>query len=191
MKGKFDISAYNEKRDFTKTPEPAGKTDKSSGALRFSFQKHAASSLHYDFRLELDGVLKSWAVPKGPSTDPRDKRLAIRTEDHPLSYIDFEGTIPEGSYGAGTVLVWDIGTYTNVTMKNNMLRDLDEAIERGHFKINLCGKKLKGGYAMTRMDEKEEQWLLVKMNDEHATTRVRPVEEWPESVISGREIEEI
>lgn len=191
MKDKYDISTYNRKRDFTQTPEPEGLEDGSSDTLRFSFQKHAASSLHYDFRLEVDGVLKSWAVPKGPSTDPRDKRLAVRTEDHPLNYIDFEGTIPEGSYGAGSVIVWDIGTYTNITVKDGQPRDINEAIKKGHFLIELNGEKLKGGYSMIRMSEEKEQWLLVKMADDAADARINLINSRPESVISGKILEEI
>lgn len=191
MKDKYDISTYNRKRDFSQTPEPEGVEGSSSDILQFSFQKHAASSLHYDFRLEVDGVLKSWAVPKGPSTDPRDKRLAIRTEDHPLNYINFEGTIPEGSYGAGSVIVWDIGTYKNITVDNGQLIELNEAIKNGHFLIELNGEKLKGGYSMIRMAEEKEQWLLVKMNDEAADTRIDLVNSRPESVISGKILEEI
>ncbi|ELR73286.1 ATP-dependent DNA ligase clustered with Ku protein, LigD [Fulvivirga imtechensis AK7] len=191
MNRKYDLSAYNEKRDFTKTSEPPGTTGRSSERLRFSFQKHAASTLHYDFRLEVDGVLKSWAVPKGPSTNPQDKRLAIRTEDHPLNYIDFEGVIPEGSYGAGKVLVWDIGTYDNITIKSGQLEDLNAAIKKGHFLIELHGKKLNGSYAMTRMNDEEEQWLLVKMADENAQSQGRILEEQPQSAISGKLIEEM
>lgn len=191
MSKEYDLTAYNEKRDFTKTSEPRGTAGNSSGRLRFSFQKHAASTLHYDFRLEVGGVLKSWAVPKGPSTDPRDKRLAIRTEDHPLSYIDFEGVIPEGSYGAGKVLVWDIGTYNNITFKKGRLIDLKNAIKDGHFLIELHGKKLNGGYAMTRMNDEKEQWLLVKMADDDVEIRRKLLEEQPQSAISGKLIEEM
>lgn len=182
------LDKYNEKRDFSKTKEPGGKEKKNS-RNRFSIQKHDASNLHYDFRLEYDGVLKSWAIPKGPSTDPSEKRLAMQTEDHPVDYIDFEGTIPEGEYGAGKVIVWDEGTYENITEKDGELRDIGESLNKGHLLIKLKGKKLKGGYAFNRMDD--DKWLFVKMKDEEADARRNPVSTEPESVKSGKKIEEI
>jgi DNA ligase D-like protein (predicted 3'-phosphoesterase) len=153
----------------------------------FVIQKHDATSLHYDFRLEVDGVLKSWAVPKGPSTDPRDKRLAMRVEDHPLSYGDFEGVIGEG-YGAGTVIVWDTGPYRNLTDK-----PMAEAIEDGHVTFWLEGKKLQGGFSLRRIarERGRERWLLVKKDDEEADRRRNPVSTQPESVLSGKTIEEM
>ena len=154
---------------------------------RFVIQKHDASSLHYDFRLEAGGVLKSWAVPKGPSTDPREKRLAMPTEDHPLGYADFEGVIPEGEYGAGTVIVWDCGSYRSLGEE-----PIEEALERGHAAVWLEGEKLRGGYALTRIGKgKRERWLLVKMNDEAADRRRNPVSSQPESVLSGKTVDEI
>lgn len=191
MSNKYDIATYNQKRDFSKTAEPRGSHGKSTELLRFSFQMHDASQLHFDFRLEADGVLKSWAVPKGPSTDKRQKRLAVRTEDHPLNYINFEGVIPEGSYGGGTVLVWDIGTYENITEKEGKIRDINESIEKGHFLIMLNGKKLNGTYAMTRIDDEKGHWLLVKMDDEHADARRNPVKTELTSAISGKTLDEI
>ena len=191
MSKKFDISVYNKKRDFSKTNEPEGNMGGSSQKQRFSFQMHDASQLHFDFRLEVGGVLKSWAVPKGPSTDKRQKRLAIRTEDHPLDYIDFEGVIPDKAYGAGTVLVWDIGTYENITEKDGVIRDMEESIANGHFLIRLHGKKLHGNYAMTRINDKEEQWLLVKMDDEYADARRNPVSTEQTSAITGRKLAEV
>lgn len=182
------LKKYREKRDFDQTDEPEGKREKKS-ENRFSVQKHSASNLHYDFRLEHDGVLKSWAIPKGPSTDPRDKRLAVQTEDHPVDYIDFEGTIPEGEYGAGKVLLWDQGTYENITEKDGELRDIGESLKEGHLLIKLKGKKLSGGYAFNRMDEKK--WLLVKTDDEEADARRNPVSTEPESVKSGKTIKDI
>jgi DNA ligase D-like protein (predicted 3'-phosphoesterase) len=161
------LKTYREKRNFKKTPEPTGEQVK-SGTKRplFVVQKHQASTLHYDFRLEVGGVLKSWAVPKGPSVDPRTKRLAIQTEDHPLEYAGFEGTIPEGEYGAGTVEVWDIGTFRNMKSKNGEEVPPEKAIEDGHITFWLEGEKLNGGYALTRTGQgKEVRWLLVKMND--------------------------
>lgn len=156
----------------------------------FVIQKHKASTLHYDFRLEADGVLKSWAVPKGPSTDPREKRLAIMTEDHSMEYGDFEGKIPEGEYGAGTVIVWDRGTYKN--LKKNNKPTISEGIKEGHIIFYLDGIKLKGGYSLTRFRGGDSNhWLLVKMDDAEADARRNPVSTQPESVISGKKIEEI
>jgi DNA ligase D-like protein (predicted 3'-phosphoesterase) len=155
--------------------------------LRFVVHQHDATTLHYDFRLEAAEVLKSWAVPKGPSTDPRDKRLAMPTEDHPLDYIDFEGVIPEGRYGAGPVIVWDTGTYRNLTDT-----EVERAVEDGHVTVWLDGRKLRGGYALTRIGKGTRgRWLLVKMDDEHADARRRPVKTQPESVLSGRTIQQV
>lgn len=185
------LEEYRGKRDFRKTKEPRG-GKKGKAGRRFVIQKHAATALHYDFRLEADGVLKSWAVPKGPSTDPRDKRLAMPTEDHPLGYRDFEGVIPEGEYGAGPVIVWDRGTYRNLTEDDGEEVPVARAIERGHLKIRLDGVKLRGGYALTRIGKgKDERWLLVKMDDEEADARRNPVSTQPESVLTGRTIEEV
>ncbi|MDD4252330.1 MAG: DNA polymerase ligase N-terminal domain-containing protein, partial [Methanoculleus horonobensis] len=148
--------------------------------------------LHYDFRLEADGVLKSWAVPKGPSMSPKEKRLAVPTEDHPLDYAGFEGVIPEGSYGAGTVLVWDRGTYQNLTEKGGKRIEVAEAIRRGHVSFRLEGEKLRGGYALTRFRTgKGEAWLLVKMDDAEADPGRNPVVTEPRSVVSGRSLNEI
>jgi DNA ligase D-like protein (predicted 3'-phosphoesterase) len=150
-------------------------------------QRHEASTVHYDFRLEVDGVLKSWAVPKGPSTDPSQKRLATPTEDHPLDYVEFEGAIPEGSYGAGTVVVWDTGAYRNLTSHRGEIVDMADALESGHVSVWLEGEKLRGAFALTRSQMRgREQWLLVKVNDEEADRRRNPVSTRPESVLSGR-----
>jgi DNA ligase D-like protein (predicted 3'-phosphoesterase) len=157
----------------------------------FVVQKHDASRLHYDFRLEVDGVLKSWAIPKGPSMNTRDKRLAVPTEDHPLEYRNFEGIIPEGQYGAGRVIVWDTGTFRNVTKRDGQPVPLDQAIENGQLAIWLEGKKLKGGFALTRIrDGKKPVWLLVKKRDEYANAG-DPATEQPASVLTGRTIEEL
>lgn len=180
---------YNDKRDFSRTPEPRGGERKRSKDPVFVIQKHAASTLHYDFRLEIDGMLTSWAVPKGPSTDPRDKRLATPTEDHPLAYADFEGVIPEG-YGAGTVIVWDAGTYENITRQDDKPVPAAKALERGHLLVRLHGKKLRGGYALQRMG-RDGDWLLIKMDDADADARRKPTSTQPESVLSGRTIEEV
>ncbi len=192
MSGSDTLDDYREKRDFSRTPEPPA--EKSTGIVRpvFVIQKHDATTLHYDFRLEADGVLKSWAVPKGPSVDPKEKRLALPTEDHPLDYADFEGVIPAGSYGAGTVLVWDRGTYRNLTEKEGQEVGVAEAVRRGHVSVWLEGKKVRGGYALTRFRTgKGEAWLLVKMDDAEADPGKNPVATEPRSVVSGRTLEDI
>ena len=160
------LKTYREKRDFSLTSEPSGKGVSTSDRI-FVVQEHSSRHLHYDLRLEVDGVLKSWAVPKGPSPDPRDKRLAIETEDHPLEYALFQGTIPEGQYGAGTVIVWDTGPYLNMTQKDGQEISMGEALHSGHAAFWLEGKKLKGGYALTRT---KRGWILVKMKDAMAIT---------------------
>ncbi len=184
---------YRSKRNFDKTDEPSGSSRaRSSGRPQFVIQKHDASTLHYDFRIEADGVLKSWAVPKGPSTDPSEKRMAIPTEDHPLEYADFEGVIPEGEYGAGTVLVWDRGPYRNITEKDGKTRPVEKALAAGHLLIELDGEKISGGYALHRTGSGDDaRWLLIKMDDEHADARRNPVSTEPKSVKSGRTIEQI
>lgn len=163
----LDIQTYNKKRDFSKTKEPRGATAKRKGNS-FVVQKHDATRLHYDFRLEMDGVLKSWAVTKGPSLDPADKRLAVRTEDHPISYGSFEGTIPAGEYGGGTVMLWDIGSWTP-------LEDPHKGLKKGHLHFELHGERLKGKWNLIRMrggdNEKRENWLLIKDDDEVAVER--------------------
>ena len=159
---------------------------------RFVIQKHAATSLHYDFRLEAAGTLRSWAVPKGPSTDPRDKRLAMPVEDHSLEYRDFEGLIPMGSYGAGAVIVWDTGDYRNLTERDGEEVPIEDALENGHAVVWLEGQKLRGGYSLNRIAKGEdERWLLVKRRDEEADARRNPVSTQPESVLSGRTIEDV
>ena len=186
------LKDYQEKRDFRRTPEPAGGRGPDSQEPIFVIQKHAARNLHYDFRLEVDGVLKSWAIPKGPSTDPRDKRLAVPTEDHPLEYAGFEGVIPEGEYGGGTVLVWDTGSYRNLTEKKGAAIPMGQGLAHGHVKVWLEGRKLKGGYALTRFKTgKDESWLLTKTDDEAADPGRNPVADEPGSVLSGRTLEEI
>jgi DNA ligase D-like protein (predicted 3'-phosphoesterase) len=189
---KGSLKDYQEKRNFRRTPEPAGKESGTSRRPIFVIQKHAARHLHYDFRLEVDGVLKSWAVPKGPSTDPQDKRLAVPTEDHPLEYAGFEGVIPPGEYGAGTVLVWDTGPYRNLTEKKGVAVSMGEAVAHGHVKVWLEGKKLRGGYALNRFKTgRDESWLLIKVDDETADPRRNPVADEPRSALSGRTLEEI
>jgi DNA ligase D-like protein (predicted 3'-phosphoesterase) len=157
----------------------------------FVIQKHAATTLHYDFRLEVDGVLKSWAVPKGPSTDPRQKRLAMAVEDHDLDYADFEGVIGS-DYGAGAVIVWDTGPYRNRTQRDGREIPIGRALADGHAVVELDGRKLRGRYALTRTDtEPRERWLLVKVRDEAADARRNPVATQPESVLTGRTIEQV
>jgi DNA ligase D-like protein (predicted 3'-phosphoesterase) len=160
----------------------------------FVVQKHAARSEHYDFRLEVGGVLKSWAVPKGPSTNPRHKRLAIRVEDHPLDYAKFEGVIPEGQYGAGAVIVWDTGTYRNLTKRDGREVPIEQALRDGHAVVELHGRKLRGAYALTRTDKDargRERWLLVKKKDDQADAGRDPVVSEPESVLSGRTVQQV
>lgn len=182
------LEEYKKRRDFTKTPEPKPLVHENLGENIFVIQQHHASHMHYDLRLEVGGVLKSWAVPKGPSLDPRVKRLAAATEDHPMEYATFEGIIPEG-YGAGTVIVWDTGTFENLTEKNNKQLSLSEAFDHGHIKIDLHGKKLQGIYTLTRFQERN--WLLAKYNDEHADARRNPVSTQPESVLSDKTIKKL
>lgn len=185
------LESYREKRNFGATPEPRGAPRSAAHQNpRFVVQLHDARTLHYDFRLEVGGVLKSWAVPKGPSTDPREKRLATPTEDHPLDYEDFEGVIPEGEYGAGTVLIWDAGTYRNLTEHDGKEVPVEEGLEHGHIKVWLEGQKLTGGYALSRLRDRDG-WLLVKVKDEAADARRNPVRTQPESVRTGRSLDDI
>ena len=166
------LTTYNKKRNFKVTAEPKGKVEKKH-LSRFVVQRHDASRLHYDFRLELGGVLKSWAVPKGPSMNPEDKRLAVMVEDHPVSYIHFEGRIPEGNYGAGTVEVWDKGAFFPVDKDlekisgQQALKDLD----KGELKIFLKGDKLEGGFVLVRLKKDDKNWLLIKHKDEYAINK--------------------
>ncbi|MBN2565230.1 MAG: DNA ligase [Candidatus Eisenbacteria bacterium] len=192
MPAKKPLEEYESKRDFHKTPEPKAAAPKRGGRPIFVVQKHDARNLHYDFRLEVDGVLKSWAVPKGPSTDPRVKRLAIPTEDHPLEYAYFEGVIPDGEYGGGTVLVWDTGPYRNLKKDDGKEVSMTESVDGGHLAVWLEGKKLTGGYALTRTGKGDDKrWLLVKMKDDEADARRNPVSTKPRSVLSGRTLDDI
>jgi DNA ligase D-like protein (predicted 3'-phosphoesterase) len=186
------LTEYKSKRDFRRTPEPSGEGRSAREHPLFVIQKHDASHLHYDFRIEVDGVLKSWAIPKGPSTDPSQKRLAVPTEDHPLEYADFEGIIPQGEYGGGTVIVWDTGGYRNLKRKEGREVPMEQTVDDGHVEIWLEGKKLKGGYALVRTGSGDDtRWLLVKMRDREADARRNPVSTEPESVLSGRTIEQV
>lgn len=196
----MSIKRYNEKRNFSATPEPAGKTApaKRTGALRFVVQKHQASHLHYDFRLELNGVLLSWAVPKGPSLNPDDKRLAMHVEDHPLDYRAFEGIIPEGNYGAGTVMVWDEGTYEAEPGlgKAKNVAQLTADYEKGHLRFVMRGSKLNGRFSLVKMRDSNKYgndgnaWLLVKADDEYAD-RETPVADRDRSAATNRSLEQI
>jgi len=167
----MSLKEYKKKRDFSKTKEPKGKK-KSTKKNIFVVHKHNASNLHYDFRLEIDGTLKSWAIPKGPSLNPKDKRLAIETEDHPIDYADFEGIIPEGEYGAGAVIVWDKGTFENKSEDKKKKKEISskKAYKDGHLIFKLKGKKLKGEFALIKT-KRNNQWLLIKKNDFFADKR--------------------
>lgn len=184
------LSEYFKKRDFKKTAEPRGKVKKSEDELHFVVQKHDASHLHYDFRLEIEGVLVSWAVPKGPSRDTSIRRLAMQTEDHPMDYIGFEGTIPKGQYGGGTVMVWDTGTflaegYDNAKDSNKVLK---KQLKEGSIKVVLKGKKLKGSWHLVRLHGKEKEWLLIKGKDEYADPKATFDEN---SVLTKRTMDQI
>jgi bifunctional non-homologous end joining protein LigD len=187
--GARGLERYNAMRDFAQTDEPSGKVARSETGRSFVVQKHAARRLHYDFRLELDGVLLSWAVPKGPSLDPKDKRLAVQTEDHPVDYRDFEGTIPEGQYGGGAVIVWDRGTWEPIG-------DPRAGMKRGRLDFVLEGTKLHGRFVLVRTKgkdgEKKPRWLLIKRSDEHVEEKAASiVETKPGSVLTGRTVEEV
>lgn len=180
------LKAYRSRRDFDRTPEPAARQHAGHSRPIFVVQKHHARQLHYDFRLEVDGVLKSWAVPKGPSLNPADRRLAVAVEDHPLEYAKFEGVIPAGQYGAGEVIVWDRGTYRLDRSKG--ATDPLRALRSGSLSIVLRGKKLKGGFSLVRMKQKR-QWLLIKHDDEYASRR--DVTREAASVRSGRTLRDL
>src|SRR5580692_7964237 len=195
------LEEYKRKRKFDQTPEPPAKVESKAGH-RFVVQKHDATRLHYDFRLEMEGVLKSWAVPKGPSLDPADKRLAMHVEDHPVSYFDFEGTIPEDNYGAGTVMVWDVGTWqplSPVPVDGKYVpgtgAEATAMLAKGDLKFRLDGKKLKGDFALVKMKghrpgSKGNEWLLIKKHDDHEVEGY-DIDEYDESVLSKRGLAEI
>lgn len=187
---KKTIKEYEQKRNFTKTPEPAAKkkiATKSTAPI-FVMQEHHASHVHWDLRLEIDGVMPSWALPKGPSTDPKIKRLAVRTEDHPISYANFEGIIPEGEYGAGTVMVWDIGTYENIHTKDGILIPMEQSLKEGRIEVVLHGQKLRGAYIMIRLKD-GDNWLFFKKTDEYASVQNILAEN--KSALTQRTIEQI
>jgi bifunctional non-homologous end joining protein LigD len=184
------LSKYQQMRDFGQTPEPKGKKQPAkSRKLIFVVQKHQASHLHYDFRLEMEGVLKSWAVPKGPAYDPSVKRLAMMTEDHPYEYAKFEGVIPPGNYGAGNVIIWDQGTWTFIEPGDDPVK----AVAQGKLTFRLDGKKLRGEWALVRIrgrSPKGNEWLLIKHRDKYAST-FDVTKKMPQSVVSGRILEEV
>jgi DNA ligase D-like protein (predicted 3'-phosphoesterase) len=186
----MNLQRYQKKRNFGSTPEPKGiKNPKNKYRNIFVIQKHQSSHLHYDFRIDIDGVLVSWAVPKGPSTDPQKKHLAIHVEDHPLEYADFEGKISEDQYGGGTVIIWDKGKYQNLREVK-----MSEALEEGKIKIWLDGKKIQGGYNLVRMNKKktkQEEWLLIKADDEKADARRKPTSRENKSVKSNKTVNQI
>ncbi|MGY0489553.1 DNA polymerase ligase N-terminal domain-containing protein [Streptomyces sp. WG-D5] len=188
MSGKDKLRTYRGKRHFDTTAEPSGDTAAAHGGEEpvFVVQIHDASTMHFDFRLEVDGVLKSWSVPKGPSTDPGDKRLAVPTEDHPLDYRDFEGVIPEAEYGGGTVIVWDRGTYEPEG------EDFAKALDDGHATFDLHGEKLRGRYALTRFQgsEAKPQWLLVRTGHGNAKGGT-PDPRRARSALSGRTLHQV
>jgi bifunctional non-homologous end joining protein LigD len=182
------LAEYKAKRDFAKTPEPKAKREQAKGNS-FVIQKHAARRTHFDFRLEKDGVLKSWAVTRGPSLDPHEKRLAVRTEDHPLEYGGFEGVIPKGEYGGGPVMIWDHGTWEPIG-------DPDEGLAKGDLKFRLHGDRLKGDFVLVRMKKdrtggKRENWLLIKKRDDYAGDGNEPTQDYDTSVVSGRSMDQI
>jgi bifunctional non-homologous end joining protein LigD len=195
------LEEYKRKRRFEETPEPAPKVEKKAGN-RFVVQKHDATRLHYDFRLEMEGVLKSWAVPKGPSLDPADKRLAMRVEDHPVSYFDFEGNIPENNYGAGTVIVWDVGTWqplSPVAVNGKYVPGTEaeaaQMLAKGDVKFRLKGKRLKGDFALVKMrarrpGSKDNEWLMIKKHDDHVEEGF-DIEAIDDSVLTGRTLEDV
>jgi bifunctional non-homologous end joining protein LigD len=181
------LEIYRRKRDFKSTPEPHANTvAQSSQKPVFVVQLHAASRLHYDFRIEIDGVLKSWALPKGPSISHQDKRLAIQTEDHPLEYQNFEGIIPEGNYGAGIVLIWDRGYFEYQHIGSSLINEYNN----GHVIITLYGKKLRGGYILQRFRKANHtQWLFIKLKDKYDQSNTRFVND-ERSVVSGKTLED-
>ncbi|OGD48825.1 DNA ligase [Candidatus Bathyarchaeota archaeon RBG_16_57_9] len=188
MNGSDPLKQYKERRDLETSDEPLGEVSAGGDAPIFVVQKHAASSLHYDLRLESGGVLKSWAVPKGPSMDPAVKRLAVPTEDHPMAYAGFEGVIPEGNYGAGTVIVWDRGTFANLKEDKGFAASLDD----GHATFRLDGVKLRGGFALLRTGEGGKPgWLFFKMKDGEARPGSDIAGERPGSVLTGRSLEQV
>jgi DNA ligase D-like protein (predicted 3'-phosphoesterase) len=184
------LSQHRRRRRFGRSPGSGRPHQRRAGGHngpRFVIQHHSAHTEHYDLRLEIDGVLVSWAIPRGPSVNPKDRRMARRTDDHPLDYATFEGRIPDDEYGAGAVIVWDHGTYDNRTV-----HEMTRCLGRGHLSFHLDGEKLRGGYALTRIREgADETWLLLKRRDDDADAERNPVRTEPESVLTGRTVEDV
>jgi bifunctional non-homologous end joining protein LigD len=189
------LAEYRRKRDFSRTREPKGgaASRRPTPRLAYVIERHEATRLHFDLRLELDGVMKSWAVPKGPSLDPSVKRLAIEVEDHPIEYNTFEGTIPQGEYGGGTVMLWDRGTYDYPGEADDPVAALRAGYRKGDLKFELRGKRLRGSWVLvrTRGEGRKNQWLLIKHRDDEADPGRDPVEEYQTSVATGRTMDEI
>jgi bifunctional non-homologous end joining protein LigD len=184
------LKKYRQMRDFGETPEPSGGKPRKGKLPMFVIQKHRASRLHYDFRLEMEGVLKSWAIPKGPSYDPTVKRLAMMTEDHPYDYGSFEGVIPEGNYGAGNVIIWDTGTWEFIEPGDDPVK----ALQQGKLTFRLYGKKMFGEWALVRIkgrSPKGNEWLMLKHRDQYANANVDVTEVAPRSVVSNLDVDEI
>jgi DNA ligase D-like protein (predicted 3'-phosphoesterase) len=192
----MSLATYHGVRDFAKSPEPEGETVKDTHEHRFAIHKHGGTSQQYELRLEIDGVLKTWVLPKGPSLDTQERRLALPLEDHPVEYLDFEGVIPEGQYGEGPVIVWDQGGYQNLRKdKEDDWSSMGAAYEDGKIEVELKGQKLEGGFALIRTEEEDaeqgERWLMVKMDDEFANPDEHVASNQPRSVISGYTTEEL
>ena len=179
------LDEYKKKRRFNETPEPEGKVKKLPGNS-FVIQKHRATRLHYDFRLEMEGVIRSWAIPKGPSFNPAEKRLAVLTEDHPMDYGGFEGVIPKGNYGAGNVIVWDNGTYEMVDPETP-----EKGWAKGKLHVVLKGKKLHGEWVLVRGSRDPKQWIFFKVRDQYSTDKGDVIVDKPESILSGNLVEDI
>jgi DNA ligase D-like protein (predicted 3'-phosphoesterase) len=190
---KDPLRTYKEKRDFTKTPEPAPnerlKLDKKKRI--FCVQEHHSSRLHWDFRIEVDGTMPSWAIPKGPSLNPKEKRLAVQTEDHPISYATFEGIIPEGEYGGGTVMLWDYGTYKNMREQDGKLIPMKTCLKDGRIEIFLNGEKLKGTFILIRLQNSPKDWLFFKKKDEYSDGRRNIIKSENKSVLTQRTVSQI
>ena len=183
------LDQYKKNRNFKKSNEPSGNTNKKkSDKPIFVIQEHHATNKHWDLRLEIESVLISWIIPKGFSTNPKDRRLAIETEPHPIEYATFEGRIPNGQYGAGPVMIWDKGTYKNMRMENNKTILIKDCLESGHINIRLDGKKLLGEYSLILLKRDVGHWLLVKKNDEFTNQTIKNIDQ---SVVSGKIISEI
>jgi bifunctional non-homologous end joining protein LigD len=185
---KTGLRTYREKRDFSRTGEPRGKRRPGGRGFAYVIQKHDARSLHFDLRLEAGGVMKSWAVPKGPSINPRVRRLAVQVEDHPVEYNRFEGTIPEGEYGGGTVMIWDRGTWQYAGDDPDPARGIASGLAEGKLEFVLAGRRLKGAWVLIRTGRRggKAQWLLIKQRDRHATGAEEPVDRFTTSVVSRR-----